>query len=110
MLQPPLQRALHYPIQGKLAARDVSTVLALGILRLTSSEASYQHGTAHLRRGAPAGMGDMDVRQHAGRTRRGGGPAFDLVVSKLRRPVIRPGTISRSSLIERLAQDDARPI
>jgi len=55
-------------------------------------------------------MGDMDVRQHAGRTRRGGGPAFDLVVSKLRRPVIRPGTISRSSLIERLAQDDARPI
>ena len=55
-------------------------------------------------------MGDMDLRQHADRTYRGGGPAFDLVVSKLRRPVIRPGTISRSSLIERLVRDDARPI
>jgi LuxR family maltose regulon positive regulatory protein len=52
----------------------------------------------------------MVVRQHAGRTYRGGRPAFDLVESKLRRPVNRPGTIRRSSLIERLARDDARPI
>ncbi len=55
-------------------------------------------------------MGDIHVRQHAGRTYRGGGPAFDLVVSKLRRPVVRPGTIRRSSLIERLVRDDPRPI
>src|SRR5450631_3057186 len=52
----------------------------------------------------------MNVRQHASRTYRGGQPAFDLVESKLRRPVIRPGTIRRSSLIERLARDDARSI
>jgi LuxR family maltose regulon positive regulatory protein len=35
---------------------------------------------------------------------------FDLVVSKLRRPLIRPGTVRRSSLIERLRRGDARPI
>ncbi len=38
------------------------------------------------------------------------GPGFDLVALKLRRPVARPGTISRSSLIGRLARDDLRPI
>jgi len=52
----------------------------------------------------------MNVRHHASRTYRGGQPAFDLVESKLRRPVVRPGTIRRSSLIERLARDDARSI
>jgi ATP/maltotriose-dependent transcriptional regulator MalT len=50
-----------------------------------------------------------DVR-HAGRLQRAGGPAFDLLASKLRRPLIRPGTVSRSSLIERLAGNDPRPI
>ena len=34
----------------------------------------------------------------------------DLLASKLRRPVIRPGTVRRSSLIGRLARDDARPV
>jgi hypothetical protein len=33
-----------------------------------------------------------------------GGPAFDLVMSKLRRPQVRPGTVRRSLLIERLAR------
>jgi LuxR family transcriptional regulator, maltose regulon positive regulatory protein len=42
--------------------------------------------------------------------RRAGGPAFDLVVSKLRPPQARPGTVYRSSLIQRLARDDSRPI
>jgi len=37
-------------------------------------------------------------------------PAFDLIASKLRRPPTRPGTVRRSSLIERLARDDPRPI
>ena len=32
------------------------------------------------------------------------GPVFDLVASKLRRPLVRQGTVLRSSLIERLAQ------
>ena len=35
---------------------------------------------------------------------------FDLLVSKLRRPLIRPGTVRRSLLIERLAGDDSCPI
>jgi LuxR family transcriptional regulator, maltose regulon positive regulatory protein len=38
------------------------------------------------------------------------GSAFDLVVSKVRRPLVRPGTVRRSLLIERLARDDSRPI
>ena len=50
------------------------------------------------------------VLQRAGRVQRAGGPAFDLVVSKLRRPPVRPGTVRRSSLIERLAGDDRGPV
>jgi LuxR family transcriptional regulator, maltose regulon positive regulatory protein len=41
---------------------------------------------------------------------RAGGPAFDLVVSKLCPPRARPGMVRRSSLIERLAGGDRRPI
>src|ERR1035437_8245897 len=55
-------------------------------------------------------MGDSDVRQRHGRSRRAGGSAFDLVASKLRRPLIRPGTVRRPSLIERLARGDLRPV
>ena len=39
-----------------------------------------------------------------------GGSAFDLVASKLRRPSARPGTVQRSSLIEKLVREDSRPI
>ena len=39
-----------------------------------------------------------------------GGPAFDLVAAKLLRPLLRPGTVRRSPLIERLARGDPRPI
>ena len=35
---------------------------------------------------------------------------FDLFTAKLRRPLLRPGTVRRSSLIERLARCDRRPI
>src|SRR5271154_5777350 len=55
-------------------------------------------------------MDDSEVRQRVGQARRAGRPAFDLVASKVRRPVVRPGTVRRSSLIERLARDDSRPI
>jgi LuxR family maltose regulon positive regulatory protein len=48
--------------------------------------------------------------ERVGRPHRAGRPAFDLVASKVRRPVVRPGTVRRSSLIERLARDDSRPI
>jgi LuxR family maltose regulon positive regulatory protein len=39
-----------------------------------------------------------------------GGLPFELVVSKLRRPSVRPGTVRRSLLIERLARGDPRPV
>src|SRR6516164_9601431 len=55
-------------------------------------------------------MGEIDGRQHAGQAYHGGGPAFDLVLSKLHRPLVRPGTIRRSSLIDRLARGDPGPI
>ena len=55
-------------------------------------------------------MDDSEVLQRADRARSAGGPAFDLVVSKLRRPMSRPGTVRRSSLIERLTRDDGSPI
>ena len=56
------------------------------------------------------GVSVSAVRQLDDRSRRAGGSAFDLVASKLSRPLIRPGTVRRSSLIERLVWDDPRPI
>jgi LuxR family maltose regulon positive regulatory protein len=55
-------------------------------------------------------MTDSDVRQWPGRPVHAGGPAFDLIAAKLMRPLVRPGTVGRWSLIERLARDDGRPI
>jgi LuxR family transcriptional regulator, maltose regulon positive regulatory protein len=51
-----------------------------------------------------------DARQRDSRAERAGRPTFDLVTSKLRHPVLRPGTVRRSSLIARLAREDPRPI
>jgi len=54
---------------------------------------------------------DSEVLQRAGQVQqRAGRPAFDLVVSKLRRPPVRPGTVRRWSLLERLAGDDCGPL
>ena len=53
---------------------------------------------------------DIDVRERIGRPRQAGGPVVDLVVSKLRGPLIRPGTVRRSRLIARLARGDLCPI
>ena len=50
------------------------------------------------------------MAQLASRPTLSGGPAFDLVASKLRRPVTRPGAVRRSSLIGRLARDVRRPV
>ena len=55
-------------------------------------------------------MVDGGVGQRAGQVYRGSGLAPDLVQSKLRRPVTRPGTLRRSPLIEKLARDNFRPI
>ena len=55
-------------------------------------------------------MGGSDVRQRDGRSPRTGGPPFDLVMSKLRLPLVRPGTVTRSRLVERLTGGDQGPI
>src|SRR6516164_7736801 len=55
-------------------------------------------------------MVTSDVRQQTGRPQDVGRPAFDLVAAKLLRPLVRTGTVRRSSLIERLKRDDARAI
>jgi hypothetical protein len=56
-------------------------------------------------------MGGSDVREHEARSHGAGpSPVFDLVASKLRRPLVRRGTVHRSILIERLRRDDRCPI
>ena len=55
-------------------------------------------------------MTDSDVRQRADRPARMGGAAYDLIAAKLLRPLVRPGSIRRASLIERLARDTSSPI
>jgi LuxR family transcriptional regulator, maltose regulon positive regulatory protein len=55
-------------------------------------------------------MSDTDARQRADRLLQTGGPAYGLIAAKLMRPLVRPGSIRRSSLIERLARDDAGSI
>jgi LuxR family maltose regulon positive regulatory protein len=54
-------------------------------------------------------MDHSDTVERTGRPPGAGGPVFDLTISKLLRPLVRPGTIRRSSLLERLAGDN-RPI
>jgi LuxR family transcriptional regulator, maltose regulon positive regulatory protein len=51
-----------------------------------------------------------EVPQRDPRSQCAGRPGSDLVVSKLHRPLIRPGTVHRPRLIEWLARGDSRPI
>ena len=51
-----------------------------------------------------------DVLRGAGRPVRIGGTTDELIPAKLLRPLVRPGTIRRSSLPERLARDDSHPV
>jgi LuxR family maltose regulon positive regulatory protein len=60
-------------------------------------------------RGA-AGMGVSGVRQQVGRGSPADGRGLDLLASKLHPPLMRPGVIRRSHLVERLAHGDSRPI
>jgi LuxR family transcriptional regulator, maltose regulon positive regulatory protein len=55
-------------------------------------------------------MSGSDMRERAARSPETAGQVFDLLTSKLRRPVVRPGTVPRSPLTERLARGDPRPI
>jgi LuxR family maltose regulon positive regulatory protein len=54
-------------------------------------------------------MDHSDVVKRTGRPLDADGQVFDVTVSKLLRPLVRPGAIRRSSLLERLAGDH-RPI
>jgi LuxR family transcriptional regulator, maltose regulon positive regulatory protein len=56
------------------------------------------------------GMTDTGARQRVSEPRRADRSALDLIASKLRRPQVRPGTVRRPSLVERLARDDQRSI
>ena len=56
------------------------------------------------------GMNDIGVRQGADRPRHAGERVFDLSAAKLLRPLVRPGSIRRSSLVERLVRGDSRPV
>ena len=70
-------------------------------------------GALGWRRGESGGRRIMvvsEVRERDRRSQCAGRPGSDLVVSKLRRPLIRPGTVRRSRLIEWLARGDVRPI
>lgn len=55
-------------------------------------------------------MSESGVRQRDTRSQRVGGSAFDFVASKLRTPLMRRGTVRRSSLIRGLARGDSRLI
>ncbi len=55
-------------------------------------------------------MVNSDVREQAGLSHRPGGPVFDLLASKLRRPVVRPGAVGRLALLERLRRGQPYPI
>src|SRR5262249_37293765 len=54
--------------------------------------------------------GDSRMRQPGGRSSEAGRPASGLATSTSSRPPAQPGTVSRPSLIERLAQADSPPI
>src|SRR6201997_3581404 len=55
-------------------------------------------------------MDHTSLLQSGRQTPRAPGPVFDLSAAKLLRPEVRPGSVSRSALIERLARNDSRPI
>jgi len=54
-------------------------------------------------------MGVGEALQHVGQTSHIAVPGFDLVLSKLRCPSVRPGAVCRSRLLGRLALDANRP-
>ena len=55
-------------------------------------------------------MTDVRADELDSATHDDGGPVFDLLAAKLRHPLSRLGTVSRSSLIEQLAGEDSRPV
>ena len=60
--------------------------------------------------GAVRSIGVSEVRQRHGPAQHPGGLTFDLVASKLLRPLMRPGPVRRSLPIERLARGDPHAV
>jgi hypothetical protein len=79
---------------------------------LTLFAASDDHGSADARRdrGLLSDMATSGGRGRPGRSRDEAGPLPELLPSKLPRPLIRPETVHRSSLIEWLVRQDSHPI
>ena len=71
---------------------------------MTSLRVCAEHGPAD-REGCQV-MGGSEARERLSRVRHMDRPGFDLVAGKLLRPRVRPGTIRRPALIERLARGD----
>jgi LuxR family transcriptional regulator, maltose regulon positive regulatory protein len=55
-------------------------------------------------------MVDRGVRERSGRVGDEARPVFDVLVGKLRIPSTRPGSVHRTSLIERLTREVSRPV
>ena len=55
-------------------------------------------------------MSVSETFERDGRARRAARPRFDLIVSKLRRPPLRPGIVDRRLLLGRLTRGDYRPV
>src|SRR5690348_18079434 len=55
-------------------------------------------------------MSDWGVRERPHGVGDEAGPVFDVLVGKLRVPSVRPGSVRRTSLIERLAREVSRPV
>jgi len=55
-------------------------------------------------------MADTGVRERPGEVGDEAGPVFDVLVAKLRVPPVRPGSVRRAPLIERLEREVSRPV
>ena len=98
--------------RGRLSAARIGSeqINPTGLLSCLTWFKAQQMLEQQTVQGHRQGMGESDVRERASRSRRAGGPAFDLYASKLHRPPIRPGSIRRSSLIKQLVDGDPGPI
>jgi hypothetical protein len=81
------------------------TIRVLRHFLLLVSPATLHGGPA-----APSGIWAIAACVSGTAGHRTSGPVFDLFASKLCRPLMRPGTVRRLPLIERLARGDLRPI
>src|SRR5690348_357663 len=104
----------HFPaaVQPGAPSRRVlgSAASFVHFVALDLIQSSADPGTAAISREAARALGDSKTRQPSGPSHGAAGPVFDLIAAKLHRPPLRPGTVRRSSLIERLARGDRRPI